>query len=138
MHEAVHEPPESRIYTVWLWPMIWMVATSAIQLAFWRAARTGRTVEFSMLMPRWFRRWKVGWIFPWLIPAGSFLFAEWSPDIDLPMHLQTDDLLFVLWHASALVLLAFVGRRCWRTLIRTLEERSFAAAGTVAAKAIGQ
>lgn len=121
-----HRSAETRDYPFWVWLAIWMTATLAIQLAFWRAGKGPDKSRFPSLMPAWFRRWRLGWIAPWLVPMGAFAAAEMSANLDLFSVTEFEEYRFVTWLASGVILLAFLGRRCRLALVRMLEDRSFA------------
>lgn len=123
-HE-LHVQPDNLLTPFWVWPVAWAVMTGGLQFAIWRTIRKG-TANLPLRMPRWFRRWKLALILPWILPPLSFGFfelpADWQPDF--LMH--NDAFAFCLWHVTAWGLLCFFSFMSRRSLIQMLSERSFA------------
>lgn len=123
-HE-LHVQPDNWVTPFWLWPVVWAVITGGFQYAIWRTIRKG-TANLPLRMPRWFRRWKLALILPWILPPLSFGFfelpADWQPDF--LMH--NDEFVFCLWHVTAWSLLCFLTFLSHKSSIEMLVERSFA------------
>jgi hypothetical protein len=125
-HFALHSPPEHQALSFWAWLAIWAGGTLALQLAVWRSLRAGRGLVFPPLLPRWFRRGRLGWILPWLLPLLVFVFFEMTAHTIWEPLLNDDYITFVLWNVTALTLLMLISRRARLALIQMLAERSFA------------
>ena len=124
-HQLLEESPEFRPFPFWVLPLVWALLTAGFQLAAWRSAKRGLAPAFPKLMPSWFRRWRLAWIAPWLVPIICFGFFAVVPHEILDQYSYTSELLFILWNSFAWLTLIFLGHRCRLALIGMLERREF-------------
>jgi len=101
---------------------------AGLQAAIFVVKKRGKLADFPNIWPRWFVRYKIGWLAPWIAPMAMFLFffaaggAEWLRHVYAAKWVA-----FILWHVAAWTLLIIIATGCRRALIGMLEKRTFLA-----------
>ncbi len=122
MHEV---PSEVLPFASWLPLVAWPILTAGFQFAAWRSARRKQAPPYPRLLPDWFRRFRLAWIIPWLVPPVCFGFFAVVPLEVIDRTPGADKWMFALWNVSAWLTLLFFGWRCRLALIAMLEQRQF-------------